>query len=124
MAAPAIVGSAELRRALEDDPSVGETLAAGRAARSAIFGLGVLSPDSVHIASGNLGAAEVRSLEAAGAVGDVLGRFLSGDGRIALPELDERTVGLLSELGRKDLAVGLWAPVGRRSPWPPCVPAA
>jgi deoxyribonucleoside regulator len=114
MAAPAIVGSAELRRALEDDPSVGETLAAARAARTAVFGLGVLSPDSVHIASGNLGDAELRSLEAAGAVGDVLGRFLSGDGRIALPELDERTVGLpLSELGRKDLAVGLAAGAGR-----------
>lgn len=114
MAAPAIVGSAELRRALEDDPSVGETLAAARAARTAIFGLGVLSPDSVHIASGNLGDAELRSLEAAGAVGDVLGRFLSGDGRIALPALDERTVGLpLRELGRKDLAVGLAAGAGR-----------
>jgi len=114
MAAPAIVGSAELRRALEDDPSVGETLAAARTARTAVFGLGMLAPDSVHVASGNLGEGELRSLEVAGAVGDVLGRFLSGDGRIALPELDERTVGLpLSELGRKDLAVGLAAGSGR-----------
>jgi deoxyribonucleoside regulator len=114
MAAPAIVGSADLRRALEDDPSVGETLAAARAARTAIFGLGVLSPDSVHIASGNLGDHELRALGAAGAVGDVLGRFLAGDGRIALPELDERTVGLpRPELGRKDLAVGLAAGAGR-----------
>lgn len=114
MAAPAIVGSAELRNALESDPSVGETLAAARVARTAVFGLGVLSRESVHVASGYLGEAELASLRAAGAVGDVLGRFLSGDGRIALPELDDRTVGLpLEELMVKDLAVGLAGGAGR-----------
>ncbi len=114
MAAPAIVGSADLRRALESDPSVGETLDAARAARTAVFGLGVLSPESVHVASGYLGEAELGALGAAGAVGDVLGRFLSGDGRIALPELDDRTVGLpLAELRHKDLGMGLAAGAGR-----------
>lgn len=114
MAAPAIVGSAELRAALEGDPSVGETLEAARAAPTAVFGLGALSPDSVLVESGYLGDAELASLQDAAAVGDVLGRFLSGDGGIALPPLDRRTVGLpLEELRLKDLAIGLAAGAGR-----------
>jgi len=114
MAAPAIVGTAELRTALEGDPAVGETLAATRAAPTAIFGLGVLAPDSVHVASGYLGEAELAALSEAGAVGDVLGRFLSRDGRIAMAALDARTVGLpLEELHAKDLAVALVAGSGR-----------
>jgi len=114
MAAPAIVGSPELRVALEDDPSVGETLAAARTAPTAVFGLGVLGPDSVHVASGYLGEAELAALQGAGGVGDVLGRFLSVDGRIALPALDRRTVGLpLEDLRSKAVALGLAAGSGR-----------
>lgn len=114
MAAPAIVGSAELRRALEDDPAVGGTLAAARAAPTAVFGMGVHGPASVHVASGYLDEEELAALSAAGAVGDVLGRFLTLDGRIALPTLDARTVGLpLDELRTKPLAVGLAAGAGR-----------
>ncbi len=114
MAAPAIVGSVELRRALEEDPSVGRTLAAAREAPTAVFGMGVLGPDSVHVASGYLGEAELAALAAAGAVGDVLGRFLALDGRIALPVLDGRTVGLpLGDLRAKPLSLGLAAGAGR-----------
>jgi deoxyribonucleoside regulator len=114
MAAPAIVGSAELRDALEKDPSVGDTLAAARSARTAVFGMGVLGPDSVHVASGYLGDEDLAALSDAGAVGDVLGRFLSIDGRIALPSLDRRTIGLpLGELCDKDLRVGVAPGPGR-----------
>ncbi|MDA8238274.1 MAG: sugar-binding transcriptional regulator [Chloroflexi bacterium] len=114
MAAPAIVGSAELRRALEDDAAVGETLAAARAARTAVFGMGVLGADSVHVASGYLDDVDVAALAGAGAVGDILGRFLTIEGRIALPALDARTVGLpLEDLRAKPLTVGLAAGAGR-----------
>ncbi len=114
MAAPAIVGSAELRRALEDDPAVGETLAAARSAPTAVFGMGLMGPDSAHVASGYLDEADVAALAAAGAVGDILGRFLTLDGRIAVAALDARTVGLpLDDLRAKALAVGLAAGAGR-----------
>ena len=114
MAAPAIVGSPELREALEKDPSVGRTLATARSARTAVFGMGVMGPDSVHIASGYLDETDVAALTAAGAVGDVLGRFLSIDGAIALPPVDARTVGLpLEELCAKELRVGVTAGPGR-----------
>lgn len=114
MPAPAIVGTAELRRALEADPSVAEPLLAARRAPSAIFGMGVMGRESVHFASGYLDARELRALEKAGAVGDVLGRFLTIDGDIALPDLDERTVGMpVDELRGKQLTVGLAAGPGR-----------
>ncbi len=93
MPAPAIVGSAELRRALEADPAVSQPLKAARRAPTAIFGMGVMGPESVHVASGYLDAKALRRLERAGAVGDVLGRFITIEGRIALRGLDARTVG-------------------------------
>lgn len=114
MAAPAIVGSPELREALERDSSVGSTLAAARSAQTAVFGLGVLGPDSVHVASGYLSGTDLAALEGAGAVGDVLGRFLTVDGRIALPSVDSRTVGLpLEDLREKSLTVGVAGGPGR-----------
>jgi deoxyribonucleoside regulator len=114
MAAPAVVGSAELRRALEADPSVGGTLDAARRAPSAVFSLGIPTPESVLVASGFVGEPDRVRLGKAGAVGDVLGRFLAADGRIALPDLDDRTVGLpLADLAAKTLALGLAAGPGR-----------
>lgn len=110
MPAPAIVGSAALRLALEADPSVGETLEAARRAPFAVFSLGIPTPESVLVESGFVGDTDRVRLRDAGAVGDVLGRFLAADGRIALPDLDERTVGLpLADLGVKPYAVGLAA---------------
>jgi deoxyribonucleoside regulator len=114
MPAPAIVGSPELREALERDASVGETLAAARSAQTAVFSMGVLGTESVHLASGFIGEADLAALAEAGAVGDVLGRFLSLDGHIALPSLDRRTIGLpLEELAAKALNVGVAAGPGR-----------
>ncbi len=114
MAAPAIVGTPELRDALEADPSVGETLAAARATSTAVFGMGVLGPDSVHIASGFVGDADLAALTDAGAVGDLLGRFLTVEGTIALSSVDRRTIGLpLDGLREKPLAVGVAGGAGR-----------
>jgi deoxyribonucleoside regulator len=114
MPAPAIVGSAALRLALEADPSVGDTLEAARRAPFAIFSLGIPTPESVLVESGSLSPADQARLHDAGAVGDVLGRFLAADGRIALPDLDERTVGLpVAELATKTDAIGVAAGPGR-----------
>ena len=113
MPAPAIVGTPELRAALEADPSVAAPLKAARRAGSAVFGMGVMGADSVHVTSGYLDKRDQRRLQKAGAVGDVLGRFITIDGRIALPSLDERTVGLpLAKLCGK-CTVGLAAGPGR-----------
>jgi deoxyribonucleoside regulator len=114
MAAPAIVGSAELREAIEGDPSVGRTLSAARDARTAVFGMGVMGPHGAHVVSGSLDDSDVAALTAAGAVGDILGRFLAADGSIALPAVDARTIGLpLDALCEKELSVGVAPSPGR-----------
>ena len=118
MSAPAIVGSAELRHALEADASVGETLEAARRAASAVFGMGVLGPDSVHVASGYVDARDLARLERAGAVGDVLGRFLTLQGRIALPALDDARWACPSTSSPPSRSRSAWPPAPARGPSP------
>lgn len=114
LAAPAIVGSRELRVALETDPAVGETLDAARATSVAVFGLGVLTRESVLVGSGYLTEQDLAELQSAGAVGDVVGRFLRADGATASRELDDRTVGLpVADLTAKDVSMGLAAGADR-----------
>jgi deoxyribonucleoside regulator len=112
--APAIVGSAELRVALEEDGAIHHALEAARRTCLAVFGLGILTADSGLGGSGYLTEQDLAELRAAGAVGDVIGRFLDVTGVIALPELDERTVGLpLDELAGDRISIGLAAGAGR-----------
>lgn len=114
LAAPAIVGSADLRDALMKDPAIRETVDAARSAPAAIFGLGIPAPDSPHLASGFVDEDEQARLRARGAVGDVIGRFLNADGEVAWPKLDRRTVGLsLNQLARKPFRMGVAAGAGR-----------
>lgn len=114
IAAPAIVGSPELRDALMRDPAIGETIDLARTATSAVFGLGIPAPDSPHLASGFVDEAEQAQLRSMGAAGDVIGRFLDADGHIVWPELDARTVGLsLEELAAKPFRLGVAAGAGR-----------
>ena len=114
LAAPAIVGSADLRDALLYDPAIRETVDAARSAPTAVFGLGIPAPDSPHLASGFVDEDEQAKLRSRGAVGDVIGRFLDADGAIAWPKLDRRTIGLpLDDLVAKPLRVGVAAGAGR-----------
>jgi deoxyribonucleoside regulator len=39
-------------------------------------------------------SAQIKKLQSLGAVGDVLGRYITAEGDIADPELDQRTLGL------------------------------
>lgn len=114
LAAPAIVGSNSLRDALMADPAIRETIDAARLAPAAVFGLGIPASDSPHLASGFVDEREQARLREKGAVGDVIGRFLDAEGRIAWPKLDRRTVGLpLDELAVKPFRMGVAAGAGR-----------
>lgn len=107
-AAPAIVARAETREAFEADRAVAATLEIARAADVAIFSLGAIGDDSVLVDSGYLDADDVRALRGAGAVGDVVSRFIAEDGRLVDPDLDARTIGLpLHDLARKRRSVGV-----------------
>ena len=91
---PAIVGKAETRAALEQDPTIAEVLAMGVEARTVIFGIGALETSSVLAQAGFVTERELAALRRRGAVGDVLGRFIDAEGRIVDPVLDDRTIGL------------------------------
>ena len=110
---PAMVGRAETRVVLERDPVIEAVMALGRAAPVVCFGLGSMTPDSVLVRSGYISEAEIARLRQAGAVGDVLGRFVDAAGAIVDPALDARTIGLDPQaLRHKATSIGVAA--GRR----------
>ncbi len=105
---PSIVGEKATREVLEKDRIVADVLAAGRDADVLCFSLGKLDLQSVLVTSGNVTEKEMTNLIAAGAVGDVLGRFFDADGTIVDRSLDERTVGLsLTNLSSHSHSVGV-----------------
>ncbi|PZX12197.1 deoxyribonucleoside regulator [Palleronia aestuarii] len=102
---PAIVGAAETRVVLERDRIVSDVLRLARSTRVLCFSLGAVE-GSALLVSGNITEAEQSGLRAAGAVGDVLGRFIDARGAIADSKVDERTIGLsLADLKTRDHAI-------------------
>ena len=91
---PAIVGKAETRAALEQDPTIAEVLAMGIEAQTVIFGVGGMDSGSVLAQAGFINERELAALRRKGAVGDVLGRFIDFEGTIVDAALDARTIGL------------------------------
>jgi deoxyribonucleoside regulator len=107
---PAILGQAATRTALENDPTLAGVLAMAARAPVICFGMGAISPDSVLVQSGFLSEAEAEDLQAKGAVGDILSRFIDEDGAIVDADLDARTIGLeLSRCRDRDLSIGVAA---------------
>ena len=107
---PAILGQASTRAALEADPVIARALARAKAAPVLAFSMGGVSDRSILCAQGYLSAAELAALRAKGAVGDILGRFVTADGQVADPGLDARTLGLtLDRLAAVPLTLALVA---------------
>lgn len=105
---PAIVGERLTRDVLEKDRIVADVLRHARSAQMLAFSLGGLNEDSVLLRSGNILKTEMKDLLRAGAVGDILGRFINRRGQIVDPELDARTIGLtLTDLKNRDRVVGI-----------------
>jgi deoxyribonucleoside regulator len=100
LAAPAILEQQSTRAVLESDRSVSDVLALAAQADLFLFSPGAMGSDSVLVDSGQIDADDLAGLARAGAVGDVLGRFIDADGRIVDPGLDGRTLGLSLDLLR------------------------
>jgi deoxyribonucleoside regulator len=97
MPTPAILERVETKHALEADRSVSEVLDLANTADTYLFSAGPATEVSIHVHSGYVGSADIAKLQKLGAVGDVLGRYITADGSIADPELDNRTLGLSLE---------------------------
>ena len=72
--------------------------------------MGGITHESVLLSSGYLDEADIDRLKEAGAVGDILGRFVDRDGKIVDTAIDDRTVGLRLEfLKTKQWSIGVVA---------------
>ena len=103
---PAILEHRSTKEAIEADRVVARVLDAARSASAYLFSAGAADHASVHVDSGYLTPVDIDRLVAAGAVGDVIGRYISADGQVVDPELDARTVGLsLDDLRSAEIAI-------------------
>ena len=93
--APAVVGSAEARRILARDASVGEASALFDHLDLALVGIGSMEPSRLLASSGNVFSAEERAgLSRKGAVGDICFRFFDAQGQPIKSPLMQRVIGI------------------------------
>jgi len=94
MPTPAIVQLPATADALRKDPTVSSVLDLAHQSNTIVFTVGVASADSAHVRSGYLTPENITRLRDAGAVGDVVGRFIDKDGNVVDADLDHRTIGI------------------------------
>ena len=87
--------------------SVQELLALARRSELFVVGIGSLATTGHLVAMNMISALQQRELVAAGAVGDLMGRFVDIDGRLVPSEMSERVVGLNLEDARGRRVVAL-----------------
>jgi DNA-binding transcriptional regulator LsrR (DeoR family) len=109
LSAPGIVSSQAALKALKSDPCISETLDLAANADIAVVGLGVLNADSILLRDGRiLGENDLRLLERAGAVGDLVLRFMDSEGQMLELEMNKRIVGLsLGQVKRIPRVIGI-----------------
>jgi DNA-binding transcriptional regulator LsrR (DeoR family) len=107
MPAPFFADSVEDKQVLLGQRSIESVFALARAAELVIVGIGELGPGAHLRASGMITPEEHAAIERAGAVGEVLGRFLDAAGRPVVAEINERAVAVrLEDLeGRRIVAI-------------------
>ena len=114
--APGIVSSPEAARALRADTQISEALRVAALADVAVVGLGVLTPESVLLRSGTILTGEdLAALEEAGAVGDIILRYLDARGEPLALALNDRIVGVtLDQLARVPRVIGVAGGTNKR----------
>lgn len=114
MPTPAIVHHLDTATALAADPSVRAVIERAHQADAVVFTAGVATTQSAHVKSGSLTADQVNSLRSAGAVGDIIGRFVDSGGELVDSDLDNRTLGItLDDLVQLPQRILVAATVGK-----------
>lgn len=94
LAAPTYADSLAAREAIIGQPSIREVLQRGRAVDVALVSVGTLDTASTMRRSGLLSDEDVRALEEAGTVGDILGRQFDAQGLLVASEVNERVISI------------------------------
>ena len=92
--APIIVRNKSIRDTLFKENKIRETLEIAKKADIVMFGVGLVSTESLLWQSGVLGPEEAVTLKEAGAVGAICGRFFNDQGKQCWQALANRTIGL------------------------------
>ena len=94
LAAPVYAPDKRTRDALLDHPGIAEVFARARSLDMAVVSVGDLTPHSVFSEYGLLTRDEITSLEAAGAVGDLLCHFIDAEGNVIDHPVNERVIAI------------------------------
>lgn len=104
MPAPFFADSVEDKQVLMAQRSLQSVFGLAHAAELVVVGIGEIGPQSHLRTSGMITAEEHAELAAAGAVGEVLGRFLDAQGRPVAAGVNERAVAVrLEDLGGRQI---------------------
>lgn len=93
---PVIFQQVETLRIVERDPHIAAILKEGRRADMVVFTVGAVGRESLDFNLGHLKERDISRLLGR-AVGDACSRFYTADGQVAVPDIDERTAGILLE---------------------------
>ena len=107
MPAPFFADSVEDKAVLLGQRSLEAVFALARTAELVVVGIGEVGPDSHLLTSGMITPEELGEVERAGAVGELLGRFVDAQGRAVAAGVNERAVAVrLEEMpGRQVVAI-------------------
>jgi DNA-binding transcriptional regulator LsrR (DeoR family) len=107
--APSSVGSRDARNVLLDDPFVHRAMSLFDDLDVALVGIGGQEPSGLLASSGNVfSPEELKTVRAAGGVGDIGLRYLCADGEPVDSPLDDRVIGIeLAQLKQVPRAIGV-----------------
>jgi DNA-binding transcriptional regulator LsrR (DeoR family) len=107
--APGVVGSAEAKAVLVQDPAVKEAARLFAKLDLALVGIGSLDPSPLLASSGNIfSEGERRQLRRSGAVGDICFQFIDEKGKLIKSPLMDRVIGIdLATLKASPRVVGI-----------------
>jgi DNA-binding transcriptional regulator LsrR (DeoR family) len=107
--APGVVGSAQAKRVLMQDPFVQQAVAMFKSVTLALVGIGAVEPSKMLAASGNVfSREELKLLSEKGAVGDICLRFFDAAGRPVITPLNDRVISMeLEQLRRVPRVIGV-----------------
>jgi len=104
-----VTGSVEMRDALLVDRFAQQAVGLFDEISLALVGIGSVEPSKLLASSGNVfSPGELKSIEAAGAVGDICLRFFDQDGKPVVIPYDERVISMtLAQLKATKRSVGI-----------------
>ncbi|WP_268912666.1 sugar-binding transcriptional regulator [Lentilactobacillus sp. SPB1-3] len=102
---PVIFDNLATKQMVEQDRYINNILTLGKDANIALFTVGTVRSEALVFQLGYFDESEIKHLQSA-AVGDIVSRFIDGQGRVVDPKIDARTIGIdLSDLQKKEHAI-------------------